>query len=271
MSNASGIGPQTSPAWALGPILKNTVRRLLPRQVHPHRILAGPLRGRRIVTSWHNYPAAILGRTELALIGWLRTNVQAGETWLDVGAHYGYTAIAMSELVGPSGRVFAFEPVLATAGHLCLTRYLNHLQQLTIVPFGLDDSKSMRTLSVPTTRGMATPLQSWAAPHDTIYLTSLEAIWDMLTGGQTEFHGVKVDVQGMEIAALRGMRRFLKHSQPKLVIEMHTGVDRRALLSTVAELGYKPVGIAVGPLPGEQVPNYYDDHSYVFSVSTLAD
>ncbi|HEY6210465.1 MAG TPA: hypothetical protein VIW28_15495, partial [Gemmatimonadales bacterium] len=113
------------------------IRWLMPRAIRPHRILAGPLRGRTIVTSWHDYPGAILGRTERALLRWFERNVKAGETWLDAGAHYGYTAIALSELVGRSGRVFAFEPVLATAGHLARTRALNDLPQLIVVPFGL--------------------------------------------------------------------------------------------------------------------------------------
>jgi FkbM family methyltransferase len=190
--------------------------------------------------------------------------VHSGETWLDIGAHYGYTAIAMSELVGRHGRVFAFEPVLTTVGSLCLTRDINRLHQLTIVPFGLDDSTSMRTLQVPTRRGMATPLERTAS-RDTVYVSGFDEIWDMLARGQPEIHGVKMDVQGMEIAALRGMRRWLKRFRPKLVVEIHTGVDRSSFLSTVADLGYQPIGIALDPLPGEHVPGYHDDHSYAFA------
>ena len=180
MSKSKDVGGRASIEAKPGLDLKNAVRQLLPRRLGPHRILAGPLRGRRIFTSWHDYPAAILGRTEVALINWLRRNVSPGETWLDIGAHYGYTAIAICELVGPHGRVFAFEPLLATAGYLSLTRDLNAFQQLTIVPFGLDDSTSMRTLQVATRRGMATPLEGDVAPHTTIYLTGFEAVWDML-------------------------------------------------------------------------------------------
>lgn len=246
-------------------MLKSAVRRLLPRQTRPHRILRGPLRGRQIVTSWHDYPGAILGHTEVALINWLQANVKSGETWLDVGAHYGYTAIAMSEMVGPSGRVFAFEPILATVGNLCMTRDLNHLSQLTVVPFGLDDSTPMKTMLVPTTRGMASPVEPETGTHDTIYLTAFEGIWGMLAGDRLEIHGVKIDVQGMEIAALRGMRDALRHSQPKLVVEIHPGVDRGEFLSTLAGLGYEPTGVAVDPLPGEDSPAYHDDHSYAFT------
>ena len=83
--------------------LKAQIRRLMPRTLRAHRILGGPLRGCRIVTSWHDYPGAILGRTERALLEWFERHVIPGTTWLDVGAHYGYTAIALARLVGSRG------------------------------------------------------------------------------------------------------------------------------------------------------------------------
>src|SRR2546428_6221387 len=106
-------------------MLKAVVRRLLPRQVKSRLILGGPLRGKRLVTSWHDYPGALLGRTERELLSWLRGAIVPGQTWIDVGAHYGYTALAMSESVQAGGRVFAFEPYLPTAGALAQTVALN--------------------------------------------------------------------------------------------------------------------------------------------------
>ena len=107
--------------------LKEALRRFFPRSLVPHRILAGPLRASTIVTSWHDYPAAILGRTERPLLECFANNVGKGETWLDIGAHYGYTAIALSKLVGTSGHVYAFEPMLNTAGCICRTKSMNNL------------------------------------------------------------------------------------------------------------------------------------------------
>jgi hypothetical protein len=72
--------------------IKRFLRRFLPRNIRSQRIFWGPLRGHKIVTSWYDYPSAILGRTERALIEWFSRNVKVNETWLDVGAHYGYTA-----------------------------------------------------------------------------------------------------------------------------------------------------------------------------------
>ena len=48
--------------------LREGLRSLFPRSLVSHRILAGPLRGSKIVTSWHDYPAAILGKTEEVLL-----------------------------------------------------------------------------------------------------------------------------------------------------------------------------------------------------------
>src|SRR5881628_2781406 len=103
-------------------LLKSALRQMLPRSIGPHRILAGHLRGARIVTSWQDYPAGLMGRTERHLLGWFQREVRAEETWLDIGAHYGYTAIALSRLVGAAGRVFAFEPVTSTAGCVAQTK-----------------------------------------------------------------------------------------------------------------------------------------------------
>lgn len=133
--------------------LESLIRGILPHSIHARRILAGPLRGQRIVTSWHDYPAAILRRTERPLLDWFEKNVTTGETWLDVGAHYGYTAIALSRLVGPSGRVFAFEPMLSTAGYVSQTRRLNHFPQLTVLPIALAAPHSSELKQLPTVRG----------------------------------------------------------------------------------------------------------------------
>ena len=58
---------------------KNALRSLLPRTVKTHRILRGVLTGAYIVTSWFDYPGALLGRTEEALLKYFETNIKRGE------------------------------------------------------------------------------------------------------------------------------------------------------------------------------------------------
>jgi FkbM family methyltransferase len=230
----------------VNPRVKAMLRRALPARVEAHRIRWGPLRGCRIVTSWRDYPAALLGYTERPLLHWLTAQVGRGETWLDVGAHYGYTALALSRLVGPEGRVFAFEPVPETVGHLAATRARNRLAQMTVVPLGLADAGPVRAIDVALVRGMAEHGGTGTADRTTILVAALDAIWDGLARGRRAVHGVKVDVQGMEVEVLAGMREVLREYGPRLVVEFHPGADRRAATRLLGDLGYELPGAPLG-------------------------
>lgn len=244
--------------------VKEVIRRALPRRASPHRIWSGPLSGRSIVTSWHDYPAAILGLTERGLIAWLRQNVRRGETWLDIGAHYGYTTIALGELVGEMGRVFAFEPMLATAGCLRETLARNHLGRLTVLPFALGDVDSIEMRRVPTVRGMADMTAAQISVSESVLMSSLAWAWPRICGGDPKLHGIKIDVQGMEVEVLRGMMGILASRRPALVLEFHVGVDRDAILELLLRCSYDLPGKAVDGDEQTAAGEYLDNRSYAF-------
>jgi FkbM family methyltransferase len=240
----------------------------MPKAVRDKRILRGPLRGYRIVTSWHDYPGAILGRTERPLLDWFEKNVSPGETWLDVGAHYGYTAIALGRFVGAAGRVFAFEPMLGTAGCVAQTRLLNHFPQLTIIPMALADPAELTLGQLPTVRGMVDSTIQAGVWNETILAARLDWLWPQICGRQQRIDGIKIDVQGMEIATLRGMIELLKSYRPKLVVELHHGVARAELMDLLKAAGYSSKAVAIEPVEGEIEPQYIDDRSYAFLAAT---
>lgn len=250
----------------MAPSFKTSMRRFLPRQVAPQRIWNGPLKGYTIVTSWHDYPAAILGYTERPLLAWFAANAKPGETWLDIGAHYGYTAIALSQLVGPHGRVFAFEPTLSTVGYLSQTRLCNDLSQLIILPYALGVTADLEVKQLPTTRGMVDSTIQQGEWLETIHVAKLDWLWPRINGGQAQIQGVKIDVQGMEIDVLQGMLETLRLCQPRLVVEVHRGVDRAELLTLLESAGYSRYAIPVEPIQGEVEPQYVDDRSYAFTL-----
>ena len=248
--------------------IKSHLRRLLPRAIRQHLILAGPLRGCSIVTSWHDYPAAILGRTERPLLEWFTKNVNLGETWLDMGAHYGYTAIALSRLVGQQGRVFAFEPMVSTAACLARTRQLNDFPQLIILPLGLAAPGTLEMKQLPVTRGMVDSTLPKDEGHtewqETIMVARLDWLWPRICGGREQIDGVKIDVQGMEIEVLQGMIETLQRQQPKLVVEIHRGADRDQMLGLIERAGYSRRAVPIEPIEGEVEPQYVNDLSYYF-------
>jgi FkbM family methyltransferase len=231
--------------------LKENLRRLLPSAVRPRRILAGPLRGRYLVTSWHDYPTALLGTAEPGLLAWFAKTVRPGETWLDLGAHYGYTSMALCHYVGKTGRVFAFEPVLTTAGHLSSTREANGLSQMTVVPFALANYEEITSTRVQIRKAMAqsadaAPNHAWV---EEIYCIALDTIWNRLCGPVDTISGIKIDVEGMECQVLRGMMGILHKHKPRLVIEIHKsrGVELETVAPILREAGYDPGGRVLEP------------------------
>jgi FkbM family methyltransferase len=244
--------------------LKASIRRLLPKRYTAHQIISGPLHGMRIVTSWNDYPSAIVGYNEKALLQWFGRNVRIGETWLDIGAHYGYTAMAMARLVGASGRVFAFEPMLSTAGCVFRSIAINKLKQITAVPMGLGSPVQLEIRRIPTTRGMADSTLRSGHEEANIIVASLDWLWPQICGSDGRIDGVKIDVQGMEIEVLRGMAELLKRWSPKLAVEVHERVDREALLALLENCGYDRDATPIEPVAGEASARYLENRSYEF-------
>ncbi len=250
--------------------VKRLLRPLLPRTYRAYSIKSGALAGNYIVTSWRDYPAAIMGYAEQELTAWLLRHVKPGETWLDVGAHYGYTSLAMCRSAGAQGRVFAFEPSLSSAGCIARTRLANQFWWWTVCPFGLDDSPALGAQELPWVRGMIDSQVSLEQADGTERFLSvgLDAVWTSLSTGNDRVHGIKMDVQGMEVRALEGMRALLARHRPVLVLEIHAGVDRRRIIEILTSAGYsdRPEPIEKGST------DFFDPNSnYSFVFRAAAD
>jgi FkbM family methyltransferase len=183
--------------------IKAFLRNMLPRQVKTHRILAGPLRGHKMVTSWHRNFSGLTGRTEPGVNSWFAKNAHAGETWLDIGANYGCTALRLADLVGPMGRVFAFEPKLDTCGNLAETVAVNRMAQIVVVPVALGSNEDLDVRRFATSGSMAVGTDLADGPPETLMVARLDWLWPRIAGGHSPIHGVKIDVQGMELEVMR--------------------------------------------------------------------
>jgi FkbM family methyltransferase len=251
--------------------IKAFLRNMLPRQVKAHRILAGPLRGHKMVTSWHRNFSGLVGRTEPGVNSWFASNARVGETWLDIGANYGVTALRLADLVGPTGRVFAFEPKLDTCGNLASTVAVNAMPQVIVVPVALGSNQDLDVRRFATSGSMAVGTNLADGPQETLMVARLDWLWPRLASGVHRIDGVKIDVQGMELEVLRGMMEILRTQTPRLCVELHAGVDRKDLLDLLESCGYHRRGAPVtNGTDREPQPLYLDNASYAFTSASEA-
>ncbi len=246
--------------------LKNIIKAHLPVRVASRRILSGPLKGKKLVTSWRDYPTGILGTAERPLLSWLTANVQPGEVWLYIGANCGYTTIHIASVVGREGRIFAFEPVPDLAGKLLATARANGMAQIVVVPLALGETPILRCRSTAIFSGMADPTTEPEPDSPRILEIALDALWPQLWEPRSHVAGLKVDVNGSEMSVLRGMRTVLTSHRPKLALEIHQCVDRNDLLTFLREVGYLWTG-NIDPSPPDVLLN---DHNYECTPDKLA-
>ena len=192
------------------------------------------------------------GDASLALVDEL---VREDQVVVDAGAERGMFAARMAQLVGAQGEVHAFEPNPASVEYL---REIARVEpNVEVHPVALSDSPGTARLYVPVDDGVQVAAVGSLAPPregdcDTVDVETArldDALGD--TAARVSF--VKCDVEGHELAVLRGAERVLTEARPSLLVEIerrHAGERMEETFEYLAGLGYE--GFAVGP--GGPVP-----------------
>lgn len=166
--------------------------------------------------------------------GRLQEWVNAGDWVIDAGANVGNYAGRLSQLVGPAGRVFAFEPVAETFELLAANMTRLPWRNVSLFNVAVSDESGIRGMTVPLGDGQ---IENRYMAHLTTDAAGDFAVMSVTVDGlqfPRRIAFVKIDVEGHELSALKGMRRLLERDRPVLVIE---GRDD-AVADYLATLGY---------------------------------
>ncbi|MGX1305303.1 FkbM family methyltransferase [Amorphus suaedae] len=154
--------------------------------------------------------------SEAGMIAVARSLVADGDTVIDVGANIGLVTLPLARQVGESGRVIAVEPSSRSATLVERSVSLNGLSgRVTIerCAAGADDGEA--TLHIPTICGQASLLD---IPEDARTETVRVRTVDALLPAGSPVKLVKIDVEGFELEAWRGMARIVEENDDVAVI-----------------------------------------------------
>jgi FkbM family methyltransferase len=146
-----------------------------------------------------------------------RSLLAPGRTAIDVGANLGFTTTMLASVVGPAGRVLAFEPSPRVYAKLRKTVEANHLSQVVTFNLACGSSTSVQTLhAVNRSSGNASILGEGAATAsvDVVRLDDVDEVWER------PISLIKIDTEGYEPEVLTGARRLIEEQHPILYLEM---------------------------------------------------
>jgi FkbM family methyltransferase len=192
------------------------------------------------------------GTYEPGLLALLERELRPGDVVLDVGAHVGVHALTAARRLRAlgGGRVIAFEPAPDSAATARAAAARNGLA-VEVVRSGLGDADGEIELrGDPRYPGDDAGVRSQFGDGDVVArapVTTFDA-WAAKTG-LDRLDVVKVDIEGAEVLALRGMQTTLKQLRPRLLaieikdVVMQRGPgDEAALRALLAECGYEAAG-----------------------------
>lgn len=191
----------------------------------PVPILSGVNKGFRWLMGAYSH-GCWLGTYELAKQNLMAERVKPGMVAYDIGANAGFYCLALSRLVGPSGRVFAFEPNGNKVALLKRHLRLNRIANVTIVQAAVADRTGVECFATNTTGGVLVEKGDFIVP--TVALDDLDL-------PAPDF--IKIDVDGAEARLLSGAIKVLS-SHPIITLATHSNELYRACREALEGAGY---------------------------------
>ncbi len=168
--------------------------------------------------------------------------VSRGDWVLDVGANVGIFTARLSELVGPGGRVLAFEPVPTTFRILVHNSRLFRFPNVSFLNLAVSDVATEVGMDIPDS-STGLPALARAAIVGTsggVRALATEFSCNMIPN---RIGFIKIDVEGHEQQVLAGLWSVIVRDRPRLLIEgQDVGISER-----LRQIGYRAEIIEASP------------------------
>jgi len=177
-------------------------------------------------------------------------NIKKGDIVLDLGAFIGYYTLVFARIVGPEGKVYAFEPNPENFAILKRNVEYNGYKNVVLINKAVSNKNGKLQFFLSKLNEGAGSLKVMYDKElgsenetKTIEIESVK-LDDYFKTGKINF--IKMDIEGAEYLALLGMQNMIRRSPNiKMMVEYQpltlsaSGVQPHKLISLIDELGFK--------------------------------
>jgi FkbM family methyltransferase len=198
---------------------------------------------------FHAYPFSVYGYYDWRNLAVAAAVCQSGDTLIEVGANIGTETIGYADIVGGSGRVYAFEPLPTNLLALEKLKEINQFTQLQLSSYALSDRHETASFQLPPTpqvSGVGFLTKTERANVIEVECIPLDCLLEKI---ESPVKAIFVDTEGAEPLVLKGGCEFILHHQPVVVLEASPILLQRAsttihhLYRQVLDLDYTPYRI----------------------------
>lgn len=151
---------------------------------------------------------------------WLPFALSEGGVFVDAGACYGIYSLIAASLVGPSGRVIAFEPGSEAFSVLSRNLSINGFLHVSARRIALKNEPGTSRLFVASDLTRNTlGHRPGAGKFEEVLSNTLDE--ELATLGVENVTLMKIDTEGAEELILRGAENTLRRSHPKIIFELN--------------------------------------------------
>ena len=179
-------------------------------------------------------------RYEPYVTAFLRNEIKPGFTFVDIGANIGYFTVLAAKLTGNLGRTIAIECNPRNCELIFLNLNRNNISNALVYQFAVTDKQKLLSLSAGFSNGAVDELRDG---DDAVIVPGVTL--DFLLQNEPRIDIIKMDVEGSEAKAWRGMRRLIRRHRPTIVMEFfptllekHSGVRATHFLDEIFLQGY---------------------------------
>ncbi len=196
-------------------------------------ILSSRLRGKKWIAGSGPY-SCWLGIFEYEKRALFEKTVPQGSIVFDIGAHAGFYTLLSSVMVGPTGRVFAFEPVPRNLFYLKEHLRLNQIANVTVIEAAVTDSDGIARFSES-----EDSTEGHIAPEGGLEVKTA-SLDKLISVGMVPFPQLmKIDVEGAEMLVLSGAKSMLVNARPTIFLSTHSRHLHQQCCHFLTSLGYK--------------------------------
>jgi FkbM family methyltransferase len=207
-------------------------------------LILSEIQGHKMYINSDDIGFFILGEYEPEVSKVFLDSIDIGDTVIDIGAHIGYYTLLAARKVGPKGKVVAFEPEPNNFHLLSLNIKLNHYDNVIPIEKAVSNEESTVKLYLG---GSSTNsvIKNYNISQNSNFITIKAINLDKFKGfGKIRL--IKMDIEGAELLALKGMLELIDKNEDLIIISefnpsllSQSGYSTKEYISLLNDCGFK--------------------------------